>query len=138
MRKERIYLAGRFSRKNELAEYASELENRYGHIVTSRWLTGAHDASSERELTDYDLGLFAVEDLDDIRDATMFVLFTESPDAGYTSGGRMVELGYALSAYDEIAIVIIGPNENVFTRLALERFDTWDEFIESKGWRNEQ
>lgn len=124
------YLAGRFSRKDELAGYANQIVAA-GERVNARWLTGAHDASTERELTDEELRAFAMEDLEDIDDADAFILFTETPEAGYTSGGRMVELGYALLSQQ---LYIVGPHENVFTRLAPERYETWDELAAAKGW----
>ena len=87
------YLAGRFSRKDELAGYANQIVTA-GERVNARWLTGAHDASTERELTDEELSrAFAMEDLEDIDDADAFILFTETPEAGYTSGGVWSNLG---------------------------------------------
>lgn len=128
-----FYLAGRFSRKSELATYAQQIVAA-GERVNARWLTGAHDLNTERELTDGELARFSGEDLDDIWHAEVFVLFTESPEAGYMSGGRMVELGYALAKHHRYRIYIIGPHENVFTRLADDRFDTWDDFAKAQGW----
>lgn len=121
------YLAGRFSRKAELAEKAKQITALDGR-VSARWLTGAHDATTERELTHDELMEFAKEDIEDIVDASTFVLFTETPDAGYMSGGRMVEFGIVLNdiCYQT---VVIGPHENIFTRLADRQFDTWEAFL---------
>ena len=131
------YLAGRFSRKDELAGYANQIVAA-GERVNARWLTGAHDASTERELTSEELRAFAMEDLEDIHGSSGFILFTESPDAGYTSGGRMVEFGWAL-VYSQIRpenLLICGPHENVFTQLAREQYDTWAELAAAKGWKS--
>ena len=128
-----FYLAGRFSRKDELAGYAKDLEAA-GHTVTSRWLTGTHDATSERELTSDELAEFAYEDLDDIDDSDIFVLFTETPDAGYTSGGRMVEFGYAMNHTSRfIRVMVVGPRENVFTHILNADcvFPDWQAFREA-------
>lgn len=121
----KMYLAGRFDRKDELACYAAQLED-VGHVVTSRWLTGVHDHTTERELTPDDLAVFAAEDLEDIDAADLLVLFTERPDAGYMSGGRHVEFGYALARCP--AVVIVGGPENVFHH-GLTQYDTWDAFL---------
>lgn len=131
------YLAGRFSRKDELAGYARQIEAA-GDYVTSRWLTGAHDAHSERVLTSEELRAFAMEDLEDIHGSSGFILFTETPDVGYTSGGRMVEFGWAL-VYSQIRpenLLICGPHENVFTQLAREQYDTWADLAAAKGWKS--
>lgn len=106
-----IYLAGRFTRKDELATYANDLEA-LGYTVTSRWLTGTHDATTEHALTDADLARFAREDLEDIDAADWLIFFAETPDAGYMSGGRHVEFGYALAKGK--SVYVIGPAENVF------------------------
>lgn len=109
-----VYIAGRFSRQAELRGYADDLEEEYGIGCTSRWLTGEHGVTDDADgFSQSDLIRFAAEDLTDIRAADAFMLFTEYPDIGYTSGGRMVELGYAL-AHGKL-IVIVGPTaENIF------------------------
>lgn len=40
-----FYLAARYSRREELCGYRSQLEND-GHTVTGRWLNGSHQISS--------------------------------------------------------------------------------------------
>lgn len=42
----KIYLAARYSRREELCGYRSELEAR-GHRVQARWLNGEHQLSNE-------------------------------------------------------------------------------------------
>lgn len=121
------YLAGRFSRKDDLAGKAAAIV-RHGGRVNARWLTGAHDATSEQVLTHEDLRRFAREDIDDVVDSNTFILFTETPDVGYMSGGRMVEFGIALNDIC-FQTVIVGPYENIFTRLADRQFDTWEAFL---------
>lgn len=110
----RVYIAGRFSRQAELLGYADDLEEEYGIGCTSRWLTGEHGFPDDDDgFSQSDLIRFAAEDLADIRAADVFMLFTEHPDIGYTSAGRMVEYGYAL-AHGKL-IVIVGPTaENIF------------------------
>lgn len=112
----RFYLAGRYDRREELAHQAHFLEC-FGHHSTARWLTGAHEkpelaGNSLDGYTTSELAGFAAQDLDDIDAADLVIAFTESNDVGYTSGGRHVELGYAIGKGKHIAIV--GPRENVF------------------------
>lgn len=121
-----VYLAGRYDRREELQGYAARLAER-GWSVTSRWLTG-HECA-DADCTPDELELFAREDLVDIDRAGLVVAFTEDPaTAGYQSGGRHVELGYAL-AWGR-SVVIVGPRENVFHWLDnVEQFDTFDAFV---------
>lgn len=121
-----VYLAGRYDRREELQGYAARL-SQLGFLVTSQWLTG--HACADGECTPDELRRFAREDLVDIDRAGLVVAFTEDPaTAGYQSGGRHVELGYAL-AWGR-SVVIVGPRENVFHWLDnVEQFDTFDAFV---------
>lgn len=122
----RVYIAGRFDRKNELATYAAQLEE-IGLACTSRWLTGVHDATSEKALTERELAVFAHEDHEDIRSADWLVLFLEDPSAGYMTGGRHVETGIALER--GMPVYLIGEaGENVF-HAEVTRFPTWQHFL---------
>ena len=108
-----VYLAARFSRKDELLGYRDHLLDR-GIGVTSRWLQGGHEFSEvpvHEILDDVNAG-FANEDLEDILGSDLRVCFTEASGAGRPRGGRHFEAGYAY-AY-EIPLLIVGPRENVF------------------------
>lgn len=83
--------------------------NRLGHYVTSRWIYGLHE---DKNLTE---DQYAQQDLEDIRRADAFLLFTDAPQFATTSGGRHVETGFALANSKPIAI--IGPRENIFHHL---------------------
>ena len=123
------YLAGRFDRKAEIARYADDLRT-IGSTVNARWLTGAHDHTTEGCLTGDQLIQYASEDLEDIDAADALVLFLEHPNAGYLSGGRHVETGYAIARGK--AIYLVGfAKENVFHAL-YPRFATWDAFMASR------
>lgn len=99
-----IYLAARYSRRAEMQQIARALEQ-LGHLVTARWVSGAHDTCEDTKS--------ALEDLEDIHAADMLVAFTEQPGvAGRARGGRHVEYGYALAR--GLRIVVVGPRENVF------------------------
>lgn len=77
----KIYLAARYSRREELCRYRSELED-LGHQVTSRWLHGNHqidDAGLSAEAAQDERIRFATEDWQDLMDADWCISFTEVP-----------------------------------------------------------
>jgi nucleoside 2-deoxyribosyltransferase len=87
----KIYLASRFSRIEQMQDCKKRLEAA-GHKVVSRWVNGSHKMwnpeSGDR---------FAREDLIDIAAANVLIGFTEPPRS-HSSGGRHVELGFALAS----------------------------------------
>jgi len=121
-----IYLASRFSRRDELVGNARDLQDR-GFRVTSRWLTDpSHVASVAPECDD--LGRnnrpfnhrLATEDLVDVRAADTLIYF--SP--GGSRGGCHVEFGVALER--NMRLIVIGQRDHVFSWLAgVEQYDTW-------------
>ena len=126
----RIYLAARYSRREELCRYAEELRE-VGHIVDARWLLGEHQVhdgaleveAAEDDVPDEDV-LFAREDIEDIDRADVVICFTEKPRSNSSRGGRHVEFGYALAMGKPI--VVIGPRENVFYTLPqVEQYGNW-------------
>ena len=135
-----IYLAARYSRRAEMCQYAWVLQAA-GHMVTSRWVFGAHerhdgvfDASDDEEHRR--LGAeYAHEDIEDINAAQVLIAFTESPgnNTGRGRGGRHVELGYALAR--GLHIIICGHWENVFCCLPqIMHYPTWNELARPGGW----
>lgn len=125
----RIYLAGRYGRRKELAEYAERL-HRLGHQVTSRWLYGAHEMIDERPAPE-EARRFAEEDLVDLQNANLLIAFTEAPGpvAGRGRGGRHVELGYALAS--GLPVYVVGHRENVFCHLPeIRQFDHFETLYE--------
>jgi len=110
-----IYLAARYSRHPEMQEVARRLAE-LGHTVTSRWVQGNHQVNDDQLLNDPDRArTFAQEDVQDLLKADTFVLFTD-PIRTATRGGKQVEFGMALGDPD-MAIIIVGPPENVFQHL---------------------
>ena len=110
----KFYLAARYSRRNEMRAVARELES-LGHTVGSRWLHADPNRSDVQAAT---------EDIEDLRDASGLILFTEEPNCGGRNrGGRHVEFGWALASGMEVFIV--GPRENVFHYMPeVKVFDT--------------
>ena len=127
---ERIYLAARYDRREELRAYATQL-TQAGYEVTSGWLwkDGAHEepGDSWREVAEVDIK--------DIDRADHVILFTEEPDVWFPRGSRHFELGYA---YGTGAVCItVGPRENVFHWLDLiGNFPTWEDCYREAfdGW----
>ncbi len=126
-----VYLAARYSRREELLRYAADLEER-GYIVTSRWLQGSHqidDAGLSIEAKREERERFAHEDWEDLKGADACISFTEEPRTSNSRGGRHVEFGGAL-AFGQ-TVIVIGPRENVFHCLAqVKWFPDWESFME--------
>lgn len=136
----RTYLAARYDRRLEMIETVVPRLALVGLAVRATWLTGAHEQKVEiqrgfgDELPTAFLASCAAEDLRDIAIASVFVTFTEGPEVGRTSGGRHVELGYALAR--ECRCIVIGPVENVFHHLeVIERHPDLDAFLSAETER---
>ena len=138
-----IYLAARYGRREELCGYREQLRA-LGHIVTSRWLDGAHQIYQGQPLgRDYERaveeghaetvplrGHFAAEDLADVMAADTLVSFTERPRAEASRGGRHVEYGIALAL--ALRVIVVGHRENVFHCLpAVEFHATWEAALDA-------
>ena len=143
----KIYLAARYSRREELVGYRTQLEA-MGHSVTSRWLNGAHQISNEGQpIGDDGEALvesgqciraaalrqeFAIEDVADVMAADLVVSFTEPPRSNASRGGRHVEFGIALA--QRSALAVIGYRENLFHWLPnVGFFETWEIFLTKAG-----
>lgn len=154
----KIYLAARYSRREELCAYRSELEA-MGHIVQARWLNGEHQLSdtgtpigeygaalvegtlrsgehlSENEQSERASVLrskFALDDWEDVNSAELVLSFTEAPRSKANRGGRHVEYGIALA--NKARVVVVGFRENIFHWLEwVEFFQTWEEAKQAIG-----
>lgn len=125
----KIYLAARYSRRDELLRYATDLAV-VNHQVTSRWIKGNHQASND-ELAGDKGRIFASDDWLDILAAETVISFTEQPRAAVTHasrGGRHVEFGAALAMQKRC--IVVGPRENVFHCLPqVIVYPTWDDAL---------
>lgn len=121
-----IYLASRYSRRDELKDYADQLM-RAGHMVTSRWLYGDHQISDDglsEEGSEAERLWFAMEDYEDLKAADTIINFTEPPRSVASRGGRHVEFGMAVAHGHKL--IVVGHRENVFHCLPLvEFFPDW-------------
>lgn len=112
----RVYLAGRFSRRDEFNRYADQLRS-WGFVVDARWLVEDHEWYGEETFeATMAARRFATDDLEDVLRADIVLVFTEPPQpGGRNRGGRHVEYGLALGQGKDI--IIVGPPENVFHNL---------------------
>lgn len=123
----KIYLAARYSRREELCTYRADLEA-LGHTITSRWLFGNHQLTDEELRADGGAvekrARFAVEDWQDLIAAATCISFTEEPRSGNSRGGRHVEFGAALALGQRC--IVVGARENVFhCLLTVEWYPDW-------------
>lgn len=140
-----IYLAARYSRREELCGYRLQLQ-KLGYYVRARWLDGKHQISDtgipigdagEKLVEGVDDGStniknaslrakFAADDLKDVMAADLVISFTEEPRSFASRGGRHVEFGIALA--NHASVIVVGPRENIFHWLPhVQVFDTWQE-----------
>ena len=125
----KVYLAARYSRREELLGYRSWLLAA-GVSCTALWLDGhdlpegLEDGDSREIAFTSQRAEWAAEDLKGINAADLVVCFTEPEATTARRGGRHVEMGYALGRGKTVWIV--GPRENVFTCLPQVRvYDDW-------------
>lgn len=132
-----IYIAGRFSRREEFQRYAAVLETK-GWTVTSTWLKQPHaiDMQTPGVYHDGQRQEFALKDYFDVVEADYLLYFTEdfqqSRNFLARRGGRHVELGIALGVGNHIYLV--GPKENIFCYLpSIEQFDDFQAFFSTRA-----
>lgn len=123
----KLYLAGPYAARDRLAERVVPLLQERGHTVQAGWLGGT------RPITPSSLGaalgqstetvrMYAAADFADIDACEGLVMLTAgylsdlwgTPDALLHTGGRHVEVGYALARSKPVYVV--GEPENVFER----------------------
>lgn len=118
----KIYLASRYGRRGELAQYAADLAEA-GHEVTASWVIDSQEGMTDTEI--------ALLDWFDVMRAQAVVAFTEPPGEevlGATRGARHVELGASLATGKRV--LVVGHLENVFCHLpAVEFYPTWTDAL---------
>jgi len=136
-----VYLAARYSRREEICEYRSQLQE-MGYTVQARWLNGGHQISNngtpigengESLVEDGSTnvaaselrGKFAQDDWEDVTNAELVINFTETPRSNHSRGGRHVEFGIALAR--GARVIVVGHRENIFHWLpSVEFHETWE------------
>jgi len=108
------YVAGHYHSRRRLRHVADRLSAR-GVEIISTWLTRADVDDEQQE---------AETDLAEVRKARLFLLDTEDESI---TGGREVELGYALAC--GARTVRIGPQRNIFHHLVDAAYPTWEDYF---------
>lgn len=122
----KVYIAARYSRKEEMKEQVAKLQDN-GFEVTSTWMTETHDGSVQlADISPVALLSYARRDLKEVDDADVLLFYSESDQSYNRRGGRHVEYGYAL-AKDKL-IIVVGPYENIF-HYAVHHFKTTEAAI---------
>lgn len=122
----RIYIAGSFNGAPRIYEEAEVLEEK-GHTITGVWFQ-PHDPIEK--IWDSNFGgrvaeVMALRDFNGIDRADLMIIDTLEESS---SGGRNVELGYALAKSKRI--ILIGEPTTIFYSLVKEVYSCWDEFYE--------
>lgn len=125
----KIYVAGSFNSTERIYEEALELES-LGHLVTGVWFQ-PHDPIEK--VWDSNFGgriaeAMALRDFYHIDKADILILDVLDKSS---TGGRNVELGYALAKNKRV--ILIGEAENVFMSLINESYKNWEEFYDNSG-----
>lgn len=122
----KVYIAGRFTGRERLARRAEDLKRVDPKVkILSSWLT----PRTEAEHKDYpydeaEARVYAMRDLDELWLADVLILDTIDDS---NTGGREVELGYALGRVNQV--IIAGPRRNVFHYLADLQYDNWSDLL---------
>ena len=117
----KVYLAARYSRRDEMREIADTLE-KMGHVITSQWIdtnwevTEKGSSAAPAEYREQ----HSVIDMGDVEVAECVISFTEEPRSCRGRGGRHVEFGMA-AAWGK-RLIVVGHRENVFHHLPLVEF----------------
>lgn len=126
-----IYIAARYSRKNEMREHAAALRG-WGYDITSSWLAEAYDPNiTLDQLTLTENSGIAQVDLDDIVAADVMLFFAEDPLVGIPRGGRHFEHGFAYA--QGLEMFVIGPKENIFHYMPnMKHYETFKDFLKGE------
>ena len=101
----KVYIAAPYPIRDTAIEMMKTLEAN-GHVVTSRWLKAPDELADEH----------ARKDLDDVRAADVLLAVNSPGWENVGTGGRHVELGYALALRKHI--ILLGERTNIFHYLS--------------------
>lgn len=134
----KVYLSAPFITRERMVANAAEL-TRMGLEVVSRWInsSGPMMTGPASAAPDEQIATEAAEDFADIQRADVVVAFSGSaftihgPDAGKVStlhsGGRHIEVGYALARNKPV--IVVGEPENIFHRACCTVVPNWHEAV---------
>ena len=138
----KVYIAAPYGAREQVREYCDSLL-KLGHTPMSRWAYGSRPITtgttrSAPHLSDAEADTYAQGDLVDVSRSDCLIMLTEDASdilaGGAASGGRHIELGYALAIGK--TVIVVGDPENIFHRSGLvRRVDTWEEAIEQLATR---
>jgi hypothetical protein len=123
----KVYLASRYARREEMAEYAKRLQ-KLGFDITSNWVWGKHDIVGNPGNTKQ----FATMDRADLLRADLVINFAEPKELDYPRGSRHTEFGMAYER-GKVCYVVgkFGTDlENIFHSLeGVLVFENWDDLL---------
>lgn len=112
----RLFIAGAYSRREELLGYGKLLAQNFPVTINARWLELANK---------YPLPTMAIVDMVDAMNCDLFIRFsdfdhtavkeTDMISAKLATGSRMVEMGLALAK--GIPVVVVGGKQNLYDYL---------------------
>jgi nucleoside 2-deoxyribosyltransferase len=105
----RVFVSGPFEEQQLAREWRNFLQDQ-GYQVQSGWLD--EPAVAAEDLTDEHKGLLATRDLDDLDDCDVLVAINPESYRRGGTGGRHVELGYALALGKPV--FVIGVKSNIY------------------------
>lgn len=127
----KVYIAAPYGARAQAQWCAAHLT---GHEVTSSWLGGTRPVDESTTctapaLSDEQAARYAERDLADVARSDVLILLTASiaqiSAGGAASGGRHVEVGYALALGKPV--IVVGEPENLFHRSRLVYLaQTWE------------
>jgi nucleoside 2-deoxyribosyltransferase len=128
----KVYIAARYARRDELKDFARELQDA-GASIACRWLYADGGALLDDDLSPQSrAGKLAAIDFEDVQSADICLAFTEPGENPSGRGGRHTELGIALALGRRV--ILIGPREHVFHCLPqIEHYETWEAARRSLG-----
>lgn len=114
---DRVYISCRYSRRDEMRNWAKQLEEN-GYVISSSWLNEDYALNIKiTELTPATNLEIAEKDIEDVIGSDVFIFVAEDMDNQPPRGGRHVEFGYALAL--GLRIYVVGKEENVFHYLPM-------------------
>lgn len=121
----KIYIAASFASRERLRPMRDKLWA-MGHEVVSTWLDEV--AQPENLTKDEFYKKLAIKDLAELKSANLAIVDILDPS---TSGGRDVELGFALGSFSSKQIFLVGTPSSVFHQLVDRVYPSWERLIEA-------